>query len=65
MAYKLFLIGRKAVKIIARFDHSWLVEYVIGGRQVSIDPKFVKTKTIKDEKISKKKVTNPQTKLKL
>lgn len=65
MYYKLFTIGRKAVKVIDRFDHSWLVEYVIGGRQVSIDPKFVKSKTIVHEKITNKKVINPQTKLKL
>lgn len=65
MSYKLFTIGRKAVKVIARFDHSWLVEYVIGGRQVSINPKLVKSKTITHEKITNKKTIEIQTKLKI
>jgi hypothetical protein len=65
MSYKLFTIGKKAVKVIARFDHSWLIEYVIGGRQVSIDPKFVKSKTINYKKLTINKPVNLQTQLKL
>jgi hypothetical protein len=62
MPYKLFLYGKKAVKIIARFDHSILIEYVVGGRQASVNPKHVKCRIIK---YTKKTPIVKQLKLKL
>lgn len=63
MSHKLFLIGKKSVKVLQRFDHSWLVEYVKTGVQVCINPVFVKCKTINQTTV-KKPVVNKQTKLK-
>lgn len=50
MAHKLHLIGKRAVKIIARFDNSLLVEYVKTGKQSSVNPSSVKTITVEDKR---------------
>jgi hypothetical protein len=62
MSHKLFLVGRKSVKILERFDNSLLVEYVKTGVQACINPELVRCKTI--NQTTKKKFINKQTKLK-
>jgi len=51
--YKLHLIGKKSIKIIERFDNSVLVKYVKTGIEASVDPKLIKTITIKNKKLCK------------
>lgn len=63
MSYKIFLVGRKAIEVLQRFNNSWLIKYVKTGLEVCIDPKFVKSKTI-NQTTEKKPVVVKQTKLK-
>ena len=50
MGYKIHLIGKKAVKIIERFENSILVEYIKTGVQSSVNPSAVKTITVNNER---------------
>ena len=42
MGYTVYMINRKAVKIIQRFDHSILVEYIKTGEQFSVSPDCIR-----------------------
>lgn len=41
--FKLFVIGKRRVKIIQRFNHSILVEYYDTKKQASVNPELIKT----------------------
>ena len=42
MGYTVYMINRKAVKIIQRFSHSVLVEYIKTGIQSSVNPDCIR-----------------------
>jgi vancomycin resistance protein YoaR len=46
MEYTVYLINRKAVKIIERFSHSILVEYIKTGVQASVSPDCIRRKKV-------------------
>jgi vancomycin resistance protein YoaR len=46
MEYTIYLINRKAVKIIERFSHSILVEYIKTGVQASVSPDCIRRKKV-------------------
>lgn len=52
---KIFLVGRKAVKILQTFDNSYLIEYVVSKKQCSICKDYVKSKIIDEKQKSKPK----------
>jgi hypothetical protein len=53
MSYKLFLIGKKAVKILQRFDNSVLVEYVATEKQSSVNPSLIKSINVESKRNEK------------
>ena len=44
--YTYFVIGRKKVEILQKFDNSVLVRYVKTGIEACVNPAFIKKKTV-------------------
>jgi hypothetical protein len=70
MSYVVLMIGRKAIRIIERFSHSVLVEYIKTGVQASVSPDCIKrykpkVKPTKQQKPQKQINTNNQLNLDL
>lgn len=55
MKHIILLVGKKAVRIIDRFDHSVVVEFIKTGVKSSINPKYIKRKVIDYNKKDKPK----------
>lgn len=63
--YTYYVVGRKKVEILQRFDNSVLVRYVKTRVEACIKADFIKKKTVKyqPKKNGNNKGENPQTKL--
>ena len=66
--YTYFVIGRKKVEILQKFDNSVLVRYVKTGIEACVNPVFIKKKTVEYQPKKNGKLNNrgnSQTKLDL